>query len=246
MKHPLLLSVLVLCALAVLLSLGTWQVQRLAWKEQLLARIAATIDAPAQPYRRLTESLDPRSDGDGALVRVTATGTFDHTGETHVYGMRGGQPGYRIFTPLMLKGEGYRVFVNRGFVAGPPGDARHLDFERPAGVVTVSGITRNPDLPGPFDPVPDNARGIRYVADLSGMHADCATAAFDCQFYIEADRSNDGPGRPQGRDPRDLLASIPNNHLGYAITWYGLALALAAVYGFFLYGGSRKSEEGEQ
>lgn len=242
MKHPRLLLFSVLLSLAVLVGLGNWQVRRMQWKETLLARISANLAAPPAPYRRHTETRDERVDGDGSFERVTASGRFDHAGERHVYAFRDGTPGYLIFTPLWLENETYRVFVNRGFVAGPPNDASHLVFERPAGTVSVSGITRNPQRPGPFDPAPDQRRNVWYVADIYGMDPQCGTASFDCQFYIEADRRHDLPGGPQGRDPAELLAAIPNNHLGYALTWYGLALGLAAVYGFFVYGERRKRQ----
>jgi surfeit locus 1 family protein len=240
MKHPRLLLLLVVLACALLVALGNWQVKRLHWKQAMLARIEAAIKAPPVPYRRHTETRDERFDGDGSFERVTATGRFDHGGERHVYALRDGRPGYLVFTPLLLDGEGYRVFVDRGFVEGPAKDASRLAFERPAGPVTVSGIIRNPETPGPFDPAPDRKRGIWYSADLYSMDDDCGTAAFDCQFFIEADTSNNVPGSPRGRDPADLLAAIPNNHLGYAITWFGLALALVAVYGFFVYGERRR------
>lgn len=256
MKHPRLLLVFVIAALAVLLALGTWQVQRLAWKQALLTQLHAAIAAPPQPYEIwLREGGDRVGESDASYAEaqcysaaseydpVLATGSFDHAHEKHVWSVRRGRAGYLIFTPLQPFGGGPAVFVNRGFIEGPPNDASHLAFARPEGVVTVSGIIRRPDC-SPAPP-PDEKRGIWYTANMETMVV-CRSGQYDCTHYIEADASQDVAGGPAGRDPRELLAAIPNSHLGYAITWYGLALALVAVYGFFLYDTRRKSKEGDE
>ena len=225
-----LLFVLFAGALAVLVGLGTWQVQRLAWKEALLATIDARIHADPLPLDEVA-SRYPEIE----YVPVTATGRFDHAAERHVFTTWEGESGYDVFTPLLLN-EGRAVFVNRGFVPFDRKDPATRADGQVGGEVTVTGLARRGLAEKPSWVVPDNdpAKNVFYWKDVRAMRE---TSGLDpaidvLPFVVDAgDAANPG-GLPVGGT---TLIDLPNNHLQYAVTWYGLALALCGVFGYRLW-----------
>lgn len=225
-----LLFVLFAGALAVLVGLGTWQVQRLAWKEGLLATIDERIHADPLPLDEVA-SRYPEIE----YVPVTATGRFDHAAERHVFTTWEGESGYDVFTPLLL-GENRAVFVNRGFVPFDRKDPATRADGQVGGEVTVTGLARRGLAEKPSWVVPDNdsAKNVFYWKDVRAMRE---TSGLDpaidvLPFVVDAgDAANPG-GLPVGGT---TLIDLPNNHLQYAVTWYGLALALCGVFGYRLW-----------
>lgn len=217
-------GLLTLLALAVLLGLGTWQMQRLYWKEDLIRRVEARIAEPAAP---LAPSGWPSLDLQQWEYRpVEASGTFRHDLETRVYALltepKGplSGPGYFIMTPLET-GEG-AVLVNRGFV---PLETK--DFPRPEGPVTVRGLLRAPEGRNLFTPSDDPGNRLFYARDPAPIAE--ALGIKLAPFTIDAVETPPG-GLPQAGETR---LNFPNRHLEYALTWYGLAAALLAVFGAF-------------
>ena len=220
-------AIIVLLALATLLSLGTWQVGRLQWKEGLLADIAAR--RAASPVALSEIEMLMRSGSDIEYRRVSVTGTFDHRKERHFFATFQGRTGFYVYTPMTLT-DGRILFVNRGFV---PYEMKE-PATRPAGEVTgeqmVTGYARSRLSAKPSALVPDNdtTKNIFYWKDLDAM---VATAGLDASkavpFFVDADASVANPGGwPKGGVTQ---FDLPNSHLQYAVTWYGLAAALVAV-----------------
>lgn len=211
----LLLPILVaLPALAILLGLGTWQLQRLHWKTALLAELSAAQSGPARP---LGAEPQPWS-------RVFASGTFLHSQESLLgLEVRGTVLGANLLTPLS-RPDGPPVLVNRGWV---PLD-RPQSIERPEGPVRVEGYVRPDEPRGLFSAEDDPAARRFYTLDINriGPALDVRGLA---PFALVA-------LAPPGLSPQALpqparsLPQPPNNHLGYVITWYGLALALLGVF----------------
>jgi surfeit locus 1 family protein len=232
-------SIAAVAAFAVLVSLGLWQLDRKAWKEELIATIDQRLSAPpvalpaAFTWFRLTAAHDE-------FLRVAMTAEFLNDREAEVYtigsSMRDGpaRPGYWIFTPARL-GDGAIVMVNRGFVP----EGRQNPATRPEGevgsTVNMVGVLRWPEPPGLFTPAADPARNIWFSRDSDAIAASKGIAA--APFYVELE----GPDPPGGL-PRTgrLHAVLPNNHFGYALTWLGLAAVLAGVYVTWLFSGWRK------
>ncbi len=130
-------------AFIVLIGLGTWQMQRLHWKEALLATIAERIAAPPMPLAEIEQKVLPNTLPDVDYFAVTATGTFRHESERHFFATWKGETGFYVYTPLQLA-DGRFVFVNRGFVPYELKDpAKRLQGEIIAGPVTVTGLSRN-------------------------------------------------------------------------------------------------------
>ncbi|WP_270936536.1 SURF1 family protein [Falsiroseomonas oryzae] len=214
MRRPLLIATLAAVpVLGVLLFLGTWQVQRLHWKNDLIARIAASEAAPAAPLRDPPEPLS----------KVRVTGRFDHAREATLgVATRGPVLGTQVVTPLLREGAP-PVLVNRGWMpidrAGP--------VARPEGEVTVEGWVHPGEPAGWMSATADPAARRFYSFDPPVIGAALGLAEV-APYGIVA--LGPGGGLP---DPARTLPRPTNNHLGYAITWYGLALSLLGVLAAF-------------
>ena len=218
-------------AFAILVGLGTWQVERLQWKEALIARLDARVTAApvAVPPRAAWPRLDL---ADEEYRHVSARGQWEPKEALIFRGsgkVAGGptQPGYWVMNPLRLEGGG-AVLVNRGFV----GLDRKQDVARrpPEGTVTVTGLLRAPEERNLFTPKDDPASGQWYTRDPAAIGAALGLAD-TAPFSIDEDAHTEAPGTPAGGA---TVIDIPNNHLSYAVTWYGLALTLVGVFVAFL------------
>lgn len=208
-------------AILVLIGLGTWQMQRLEWKLGLIANIESRSGLPpiALPSNA---TLDP----DALEYRpVTVRGRFRHESEMHlIAASRRGNSGYQIVTPLD-RVDGGTILVNRGWVPKEKKDSATRADGQVAGEVAVGGLIRKTWAQGWF--VPDNnpARNIWFYGDAPAMARHAGVDA--PPLFIEADASPNQGGLPIGGQTR---LNIPNDHLGYALTWYGFAVVLAAIY----------------
>ena len=225
-------GVLTLVALAVLVSLGNWQLRRLAWKEDLIARAVERPRGEVLPLP--TPSQWPSLDIVDAEYRpYRLTGRFLHDKEAWVFtslpdpvGAYGG-PGYWIVTPFVLD-QGGTVLVNRGFA--PHGRQRPADRGDPlrTGTVSVAGLLRPNEQPGPFTPTDRPAENLFFARNVEAIAAARALSAPVAPFTIDlVAAETPAGGLPEAGETRFRFS---NNHLQYAITWYGLALALLAVF----------------
>ncbi|MBB3745630.1 cytochrome c oxidase assembly protein [Rhizobium anhuiense] len=225
-RLPVATGILVLIALAILISLGTWQVERLHWKEGLLADIAERQVAAPVPLADI-EAMAAAS-GDIEYRKVTATGRYINNKERHFFATWRGQTGYYIYTPLELA-DGRALFVNRGFV---PFENKEPEMRMQGQLTdqqTVTGLARQ-KLPGkPSWVVPDNdvAKNIFYWKDLDVMAESVGLdKARVIPFFVDADSTPNPAGLPIGGVTQ---VDLPNDHLQYAFTWYGLAAVLVVV-----------------
>lgn len=219
--------VLALAAFAVLIGLGTWQLQRLGWKNELLAAIEARRTSAPVKLGEVEKQFSATADVDYQAMRVS--GEFLHDKEQFFFATFKGETGFYVYTPLRLA-DGRYIFVNRGFVPYELKDRAKRPLEV-LGNVAISGLARNPLPAKPSILVPDNDLGgnIYYWKDIAAM---TANAGFDAvhvvPFFLDADAAPNPGGLPRGGV---TLIDLPNNHLQYAVTWYGLAAALVAVFG---------------
>ncbi|ANM09470.1 MULTISPECIES: SURF1 family protein [unclassified Rhizobium] len=225
-RLPVITGILVLIALAILISLGTWQVERLHWKEGLLADIAARQVAAPVPLADIEAMA--ASGGDIEYRKVTATGRYINNKERHFFATWRGQTGFYVYTPLELA-DGRALLVNRGFV---PYENKEPEMRMQGQLTdqqTVTGLARE-KLPGkPSWVVPDNdvAKNIFYWKDLDVMAESVGLEkARVIPFFVDADSTPNPAGLPIGGVTQ---VDLPNDHLQYAFTWYGLAAVLVAV-----------------
>jgi surfeit locus 1 family protein len=239
-----------LVAFAILIGLGVWQIERKAWKEGLIADLTERLAVPprALPPARDWPALDAARD---EYRRVSFTAQFENDKEALVFASASGfrpdvadaGPGYWVFTPARLA-DGGIVMVNRGFVP----DARKNPQTRApgevSGPVTLAGVMRWPDDRRWFTPNDDAARNLWFVRDPAAIAAAKGLAQGKAQvapFYVEQESPAPPGGLPQ---PGKLVVSLPDNHLQYALTWFGLAAVLAGSFiAWTLTSGGAKGEE---
>jgi surfeit locus 1 family protein len=235
-------SLFVAAALAILLALGAWQLQRKTWKEALIAtleqRLAATAVALLAPAQ--WGSLDPDRD---EFARVTFTAQFVNDKEALVFttgsSMRGDTsgPGYWVFAPARL-GDGHVVMVNRGFVPEGKQDPATRRDGAVSGPIAITGVLRWPEPPGLFTPAADPGRNIWFNRDSSAM-ATAKNIVDAAPFYVEMESPVPPGGLPH---PGRVQPNLPNNHFQYALTWLGLAAVLVGVYAAWMFGRWRGRE----
>jgi surfeit locus 1 family protein len=218
-------ALLVLCCVLGLASLGTWQLHRKQWKEDLIARIAARATAPPVPLAEATALLAGGADIDYLHVRLT--GRLRNDAERYLYAPGASGPGWHVYTPLELV-DGVTVWVNRGFVP----DARKAPQTRRlgllSGAVTITGLVRAARARGAFQPKNQPATNTWYWPDAGELSASLPAHGHSLPFTIDADRLPEVPGGlPQGGVTR---LGLDNRHLAYALTWYALAVTLLGVF----------------
>lgn len=189
---------------AILVSLGNWQVRRLHEKEAFLAEIDARIDdSPVA----LPTKPDPVND---RFLPVTATGTITKD-ELHVLvSVKKVGPGYRIISAFETKGR--RILLDRGFIFTP-----HKDAKRPSVEATISGNLHWPDEIDSYTPDNDLVKNIWFSRDVETM-----AKALKTEPILMIARTTSEIDPPVTPLPVDS-AGIPNDHLQYVVTWYGLA-----------------------
>ena len=219
-------------------ALGAWQVQRLHWKDQLLADMAERRAAPPASLADI-EALVARGE-DIEYRPVTVSGVFVNNKERHFFATWRGQTGYHVYTPLQLA-DGRFLFVNRGFT---PYEAKEPEMRKQGqltGEQTVTGLARARLAEKPSSIVPDNdlSKNIFYWKDLDVMASSTGIPADKLvPFFVDAGDALNPKGLPIGAVTQ---FDLPNNHLQYAVTWYGLAAALVgvALYALFRRKGDR-------
>lgn len=202
---------------AVLVSLGVWQMQRLAWKQTVIAQIdARMLDTPQALAPQVTEAQDEYSP-------VRLSGRFTEQEILVLTSIQGVGPGYRVITVFQTD-DGRRVLVDRGYI-------RQVDkaAARPAVDAELVGNLLWPDEMDRFTPAPDLVANIWFARDLPAMAAHLKTE----EVLIVARQTTEA-ANPMMPLPVDS-AGIPNNHLEYVITWFGLAVIWVLMTGYYLW-----------
>jgi surfeit locus 1 family protein len=207
-------------------SLGNWQVHRLAWKRALIARVDQRVHAPpvAAPARGAWSGVTAEKD---EYLHVRLHGVFLHDRQTLVWTATDEGSGFWVMTPLR-EADGSIVLINRGFA---PADWCGRDGHcapGPSGDVTVTGLLRMTE-PAGFIRHNDPAHNDWYTRDVTAIAA--ARGLTDvAPYFVDADASASGGDKwPEGGM---TVINFPNNHLSYLITWYLLALMVlgASIY----------------
>jgi surfeit locus 1 family protein len=212
-RIPIGLTIAAAISLVILCALGTWQLQRLAWKRDLLARVAALQAAPAQPAGAVLDRRAAGQDVDFTRVALDCPGLASAP-YLELYSVRHGQAGVRLISACPAPGQGYRtILVDRGFIAD-----------------TISA--RSPDKPSMFAVANDARRNHWYTRDIAAM-ARALGAPSPAPVMLMAETASNPHWK--ALVPAPLPTEIPNRHLEYALTWFGLAGALIGVYAAVLW-----------
>ncbi len=240
---------------AVLLALGTWQIQRLQWKLDVIDKRKQALVADPVTLTDIDAGIEHGFDVD--WLKVKAAGAFRHDLERHFYHLRHGKIGWRILTPLVLPGR-FIVMVDRGFVPDDRKDPKSRPQKNSkasdrAPIIEITGYVRtNAGPAGLFTPANDPDANRWYSIDLMAM----AETLPDDLGFVEpnayatllpvlvqlAPGEEDAPEALPIVDPVNV--KLTNNHLQYAVTWYGLALVLIILTVLF-YRSRDKPEQGK-
>lgn len=235
---PVILTLFAAIAFAILCGLGTWQYQRMQWKRDVLARIEAARTAAPVPIAEALRRARAGQDVEWMRVEADCAPPRQSDRQGLLYGLNGGQIAWRALAVCRLADGPYEaIVVDRGLSTR---DAAALE---PAAVAypaprRVKGVLRSPDpAPNAFvpDPTPrEIAGGLRFDnrRALSVLVASDDGVRRDPAVHLVAE--SEFPA-PEGITPAALPTNISNRHLEYVITWFGLAGALAAVYGAMLW-----------
>ena len=223
-------TLMTLAGLVILIGLGVWQLDRKVWKENLITTLNTRLG-------RAPEDLPPRAswaqlrEDKEEFRRVVFPAEFLDGEEALVYtagsplrpDVKG--PGYWVFAPARLAG-GSIILVNRGFVPADRKDPGTRTEGAPHGIVDIVGVLRWPETRNSFTPADDPKNNVWFLRDSNSI-AKFKTWLTAAPFYID----QEGPVPPGALPkPGKLEVRLPDNHLQYAITWFGLALALAGVF----------------
>ena len=232
--------------LAILISLGNWQVRRLAWKEQLIADVTSRV--ASQPIAAPSPQEWPSTSRDSHVYQsVTVTGHYDHSREVHVWFALGkpqggdyGGPGYFILTPFKTI-DGWTVIINRGFVPEQLKEAPSRPDTLVTDQMTLSGLMRFDEPKNWNSPKADKVKNVWIVREVSEMteylKLDSTNTA---PYWIDLTKGQGINGLPQGGETR---VTFTNSHLQYAMTWFGLAGVLILVFCVWLYRAVRNASE---
>lgn len=201
---------------ACLVALGVWQLERRAWKHELITAVETRIHAEpvAAPGPSEWQAVSAASH---AYRRVRATGRFDHDRETLVQAVTGRGGGYWVLTPLET--PGFTLLVNRGFVPPERRNPATRAAGNPAGMVTITGLLRVTEPGGAFLRSNDPVAGRWYSRDIAAI-AKARRLGHTAPYFIDADATPDAGGYPVGGL---TVVRFSDNHMVYALTWFGLA-----------------------
>lgn len=207
-------TIAALLAVTGLISLGLWQVHRLAWKRDLIAKVESRVHASPVPAPAMAGK-------DDAYRRVTASGHFLHDRATLVQAATARGAGFWVLTPLVTD-RGFTLLVNRGFV--PPEARDH--YTRPEGSVRITGLMRLTEPGGSFLRNNDATANRWYSRDVAAIAAARQLRAPIANYFVDAES-----GQPDVLPVGGLtVLTFPNSHLSYALTWFALAALAAGGY----------------
>ncbi|MCG6207489.1 SURF1 family protein [Rhodopseudomonas sp. HC1] len=238
------MSLIALLIVAVLLSLGFWQLQRRAAKHALIAaletRLAAAPVALPPPSR--WAGLTPAAD---EFRRVSFTASYAELPDAMVYSSGSAirddvsGPGTWAFLPARLP-DGATVAINAGFTPNTMQDRAYQDrIVKPlhaAQPVMMTGYLRFPEAGGAFTPNPDGAKRLWFSRDVPTMAVQLGWGGNVAPFYIDLESPVPANGLPK---PGPLGVHLRDQHMQYAVTWFGLALAVSVAFLVWLWGQRR-------
>ena len=219
---------LLLLLMAIFIALGLWQVERLHWKLDLIARVDARVHAEAQPAPgRAAWATVNSADDEYRHVRVE--GTLQNDAETHVYASTDLGPGYWVITPLKAA-DGTTTLINRGFVPTDKRDPKTRPVGQITGPLAITGLLRISEPKGTLMRSNVAADDRWYSRDVAAIAAERHLQDV-APYFVDADNAPNPGGLPVGGLTQVIF---PNSHLSYALTWFGMAIMSLGMAGYLV------------
>ena len=212
MKHKFLFSVFIIFFIFVFIALGTWQIIRLNWKNNLISEIENSLKNPPVELSQ--------SDKENFL-KIKTSGTIDFEKQIYLYNLNdSGTPGFEVINPILINNENY--LINRGWIPFEKKDTLEINiFDQN----DITGTLKTQGRKNIFKP--DNDIEENYWFSLNREDILQFTGKEFSKYIIYFD------GHSQFPRPKKITANISNNHKKYAMTWFSLAISILLLYLYF-------------
>ena len=212
MKHKFLFSVFIIFFILVFIALGTWQIIRLGWKNNLILEIENSLKNPPV---ELTQSNKVN------YLKIKTSGSVDFEKQIYLYNLNdSGTPGFEVLNPISIDGENY--LLNRGWIPFEKKDTPEINIIDQSNIVGTIKIQGRKNI---FKP--DNDLKENYWFSLNREDILKFTGKKFSKYIIYLD------GNYQLPKPKKITANISNNHKKYAMTWFSLAISILLLYLYF-------------
>ena len=212
MRHKFLFSVFIIFFIFVFIALGTWQVIRLNWKNNLILEIENSLKNPPV---QLSQSNQQN------YLKIKTSGRVDFEKQIYLYNLNdSGTPGFEVLNPILIDGENY--LLNRGWIPFEKKDTPEINI---LDQNNIEGILKTQGRKNIFKP--DNDIKENYWFSLNREDISKFTGKEFSKYIIYLD------GNYQFPRPKKITANISNNHKKYAMTWFSLAISILLLYLYF-------------
>ncbi len=212
MKHKFLFSVFVIFFILVFISLGSWQIIRLNWKNNLILEIETSLKKPPV---QLSETNAAN------FLKIKTSGSIDFDKQIYLYNLNeNGTPGFEVINPLIINSKNY--LINRGWIPfKKKGSEEIYEFDES----NIIGILRSQGRKNIFKPDNDIKENYWFSLDRDDILEFTGKKFSNYIIYLD--------GNYQSPKPKKITANISNNHKKYAITWFSLAISILLLYLYF-------------
>ena len=212
MKHKFLFSVFVIFFILVFISLGSWQIIRLNWKNNLILEIESSLKKPPV---QLSETNVTN------FLKIKTSGSIDFDKQIYLYNLNeNGTPGFEVINPIIIDSKNY--LINRGWIPFKKKDSEEIyDFDEN----NIIGILKSQGRKNIFKPDNDIKENYWFSLDREDILEFTGKKFSNYIIYLD--------GNYQFPKPKKITANISNNHKKYAITWFSLAISILLLYLYF-------------
>ena len=214
MKKPFLFSIFVFTFITLFCALGTWQIYRLQWKQDLINQINEGLNSTPLKYSKNIKNN---------YQRVILQGKYDFENQIFLYSLNEkGQPGFDIITPFETTEEEY-VLINRGWINKEMKNNSKINLVNKKKIV---GLLKKIEKKNIFKPDNDIKKNIWFFIDLNKIQEITGRNFINSIVFLE-DKTINVPS------PKKITIEVPNNHLKYAITWYSISISILFYFLYF-------------
>ena len=213
MKHLILFKIFVFLFITLFCILGTWQLYRLQWKQDLISQISEGLKSTPIKY---SQNINKN------YQKVVLSGKYDFKNQIYLYSLNEkGQPGFDVITPFKTISK-ENVLVNRGWIKKEFKNNPNINISSK----NIVGMLRNANRKNIFTPDNDTSKNIWFSINLEDVQKITGKKFNKFIIYLE-DKNIDIP------KPKKITVDLPNNHLKYAITWYSISISILFYYLYF-------------